>query len=217
VTATEPATRDDTPVLTDAQRAVVEDNFGLVGFTISRYFPHLAGDPDAFQDGVLGLMRAALDYDPARARISTYAVPWIRQALGRGQERRMGKNYRAARYRGEEYTPPLSLDSLVAGDGDDGLPLEGKVTAEVPDPADQVAERLDATLLARRVWGACRDELRDDLDRDAARRLVDMVAGRDPDTVELIAFRHGRSRRAVRQRSDRLRSVIRDEITRGTG
>ena len=39
---------------------------------------------DLLQEGVLGLQRAAEKFDPARGyKLSTYSVPWIRQAMGR--------------------------------------------------------------------------------------------------------------------------------------
>jgi len=70
--------------LTDEQRAMVEANVGLVyGFVLRRYGREHPKHDDLVQAGVFGLMRAAQKYDPAKAKFSTYANYWIRQATQR--------------------------------------------------------------------------------------------------------------------------------------
>lgn len=70
--------------LTDEQRAVVEANVGLVyGFVHRRYGGKHPKYDDLIQAGVLGLMRAAQKYDPAKAKFSTYANFWIRNLVAR--------------------------------------------------------------------------------------------------------------------------------------
>jgi RNA polymerase sigma factor (sigma-70 family) len=68
----------------DAKRELIESNLRLV---ISIAFEHRGrGVPlaDLVQEGCIGLTRAAERFDHRRGlRFSTYAVPWIRYAMGR--------------------------------------------------------------------------------------------------------------------------------------
>jgi RNA polymerase sigma factor (sigma-70 family) len=66
---------------------LVEHNLRLVRATAGRWdrstTTALDGD-DLFQEACLGLIRAAEKFDPQRGfRFSTYATPWLRQALAR--------------------------------------------------------------------------------------------------------------------------------------
>lgn len=133
------------PRLTAEQAAVVEANLGLVGHVIGRMGIYGDSHDDAYQDGVLGLMRAAQKYDPAKARFSTYACIWIRQAIGRGHEMAEGRSYRYAREHGLEWSAPLSLDAVL-GDGDD-YSLADFLAVPV-DEHDQEQHDVVASLLA---------------------------------------------------------------------
>lgn len=72
--------------LTDAQKAMVEENISLVWFAINKYgrsIPERDLD-DAYQFACLGLIRAASTYDPdAGVKFSTYAVNGIRWYITR--------------------------------------------------------------------------------------------------------------------------------------
>ena len=115
--------RDAAPLvpLTDDQRAMVEQNLGLVGHTLKVYFGQLCGDEDAWNDGVIGLARATRNYDPNRSSFSTYAINWIRSEIGNGIGRLAGLNARNAHRRGVDYEPPMSLDVVLSDD--DGTSL----------------------------------------------------------------------------------------------
>jgi RNA polymerase sigma factor (sigma-70 family) len=70
-----------------ARNELVEHNLRLVRATAGRWdrstTSALDGD-DLFQEACLGLIRAAEKFDPRRGfRFSTYATPWLRQALAR--------------------------------------------------------------------------------------------------------------------------------------
>ena len=61
---------------------LVMPNFRLVLKEVFRYHPTGMLRSDLFQEGVLGLQKAAYRYDPAhKTRFSTYATYWIRQAI----------------------------------------------------------------------------------------------------------------------------------------
>ena len=67
-----------------ARDELVLRNQGLVGKVARRYFDTGLTFEDLMQEGQIGLIKAGERYDPARGtRFSTYAVWWIRQAIGR--------------------------------------------------------------------------------------------------------------------------------------
>ena len=67
-----------------ARDELVLRNQGLVGNVARRYFDTGLTFEDLMQEGQIGLIKAGERYNPARGtRFSTYAVWWIRQAIGR--------------------------------------------------------------------------------------------------------------------------------------
>ena len=75
----------DLRVSRGAREQLVRHNLRLVVRTAGRFYlpPGMERD-DLVQAGVTGLMRAIERFDPGRGcRFSTYAVPWIRQSIGR--------------------------------------------------------------------------------------------------------------------------------------
>ena len=65
--------------LTEFQRALVEENLGLISCAMTKLPIYLFDSrEDAFQIGSIGLMKAARHYDPSRNILfSTYAMPCI--------------------------------------------------------------------------------------------------------------------------------------------
>src|SRR5688572_19046923 len=75
------------PMDVEARNARVLENLGLVGALLKGRLRGWGGvDPDdAYQFGVMGLLRAAEKFEPGRGfRFSTYATSWIRHAIRRG-------------------------------------------------------------------------------------------------------------------------------------
>lgn len=70
-----------------ARNTVIEHNLRLIMHVIThKALPPMPWE-DALQIGVLGLIHAIEKFDPSRGtRFSTYAVPWIRQAIQRAYE-----------------------------------------------------------------------------------------------------------------------------------
>lgn len=60
----------------DVRNAIVEANFGLCGFALKRFIGN-AHYQDAFQTGVLALIKAVEKYDPDVGNFSSYAVKCI--------------------------------------------------------------------------------------------------------------------------------------------
>jgi RNA polymerase primary sigma factor len=67
-----------------ARNLLVEANMRLVVGIARHYNTSLISFEDIVQEGAIGLMKAVERFDPQRGcRLSTYATPWIRQAISR--------------------------------------------------------------------------------------------------------------------------------------
>jgi RNA polymerase sigma factor (sigma-70 family) len=67
----------------EARTHLIEANLRLVAFVAQRYQGHGLPLADLNQEGFFGLARAAQTFDSAQGAFSTYAVPWIQQAIRR--------------------------------------------------------------------------------------------------------------------------------------
>jgi RNA polymerase primary sigma factor len=67
----------------EAKALLIEANLRLLSFVAKRYQGHGLPVRDLVQEGVFGLARAAELFDPTQGAFSTYAVPWIAQAIRR--------------------------------------------------------------------------------------------------------------------------------------
>lgn len=130
--------RDTAPIrLNDRQRDLVEDNIGLVGYALARYGHQGVGyGEDAFQIGLIGLMRAAACFDNARGvRFATYAVHCILSEL-KQEHRRMTRPSRGGGMR------TLSLDLPCRLAGEEDIHLADQIPCDECDIEEQLA-RLD--------------------------------------------------------------------------
>lgn len=78
--------------LTDDQRKMVEDNLALVKFILNRKFDGVRPEnwDDMFQDGAVGLCRAAMLYEPEKGiRFSSFASLCILNEIGNRSRRRL--------------------------------------------------------------------------------------------------------------------------------
>jgi len=76
--------------LDQAVNNAVEAN-GRIALSMQlRYFTPVGAitRADLIQGGAMGLRRAAIDFDPAQAKFTTYAVAWVRQGMGEQFARR---------------------------------------------------------------------------------------------------------------------------------
>jgi hypothetical protein len=187
------------PALTDEQAETVAANLGLVGWVLGK-----AGTPerewdDSWQDGVLGLCRAAQLFDPDRGfRFSTYARAWIMQGIQKGRDELLGSGFRRARDRGVEWSPPLSLDSTFEVESHTMGPLtEVGVVDRGPGVERQAVASvtLDEARALARSWGL------DDLGRSVVEALFASPDGESFTMIDArLAAVHGVSRETARRR-----------------
>lgn len=189
------------PPLTDDESKMVAANLGLVQWTMNRWFSHLKPHEheDAWQDGVLGLMRAVQKFDPATARIATYAPIWIRQSIDRGREQFEGVNYRAAKRAGRvvDYKTPVPLSTDAMRDNGWGT---HDIGTTLVDPTAQVDESACWRDVLDRLAAACVD----DIERAILRAAFDMADAQVPERDQVVAAEFGVSKELVRRRRRRM-------------
>lgn len=189
--------------LTAEQQAVVAANLGLVGRVVK---PGMPGYEDAFQNGVLGLARAAQKFDPAKGfAFSTYATFWIKRYVQEAGE--LGSEHGPANYRRHKnnHTDLPSLAALDAPVGDDGSALGDFLAAADDAEADALA-RAGLTELV----GTLRRVAKDDTDC----QIIGALLERSPPSLRVIGERHGMSMTAVQHRLLRLRARARHPVFR---
>jgi RNA polymerase primary sigma factor len=70
--------------LQQLRQEMITANVGLVAFVANKHKTTVLSFDDLVQEGVVGLIKAVDRFDPYRGfQFSTYAVPWIKQAISR--------------------------------------------------------------------------------------------------------------------------------------
>src|SRR4051812_12789480 len=179
-----------------AKDRLVRCNLRLVASVARRHAGRGLAMEDLLQEGVVGLIRAAEKYDWRRGtRFSTYAVPWIRQAISQA----LANTGRLIRLPAPQHLQAEKLARAERGLLERGAhPGAAALAAAtgLPEAAIQRIRRADtpAASLDAPVG-------------DGAGRLVDLVAdAQEPVDVALAAAR----RRAVRLSVERLEGRDRD-------
>lgn len=101
--------------MTGEQEALVLDNLRLAHHFANRY-SRVLGDEDAFSDACVGLVQAALAFDPIKGKFSSFAALRINGALVDEMRRRPGGRNRHARGDAPVF---CSLDEFPAEWGED--------------------------------------------------------------------------------------------------
>lgn len=97
---------------------LILENMKLVNFVLHKYFPRLAFDEDMIQVGMVGLCRAAENYDESKGKFTTLAARSIRNTI-LNELRDNAKN-----------PPALSLSTVIY-EGDDGeVELEDSICGD---------------------------------------------------------------------------------------
>lgn len=124
--------------LTDQQRALVEKNLGLIGYTIRKFGLKNAvlGD-EIWQIGALGLMRAAQEFDAERASFESFAIRCIESEI------RMERRKRLAAKRGRGFkTVSLEEPLEMAGERFRISTLRDTLVSLTPSVEDTVLQAL---------------------------------------------------------------------------
>ncbi len=186
----------------EAKERLVRCNLRLVATVARRHIGRGLSMEDLLQEGVVGLIRAAEKFDWRRGtRFSTYAVPWIRQAITHAlantsrlvrlpapqhlEAERLARAERALEERGSE----AGADALAAETGMAVAAVErvrradartASLDAPVGDGATVLGDLLAASDALEPIDVALAAER-----RRAVRRSVERLTGRDRDVVRL--------------------------------
>jgi RNA polymerase primary sigma factor len=183
-----------------AKDRLVRCNLRLVASVARRHVGRGLPMEDLLQEGVVGLIRAAEKFDWRRGtRFSTYAVPWIRQAIAQG----LANTGRLIRL-----PAPQHLQAERLARAERGLLERGAADPGVAELAAATGLEEAAVLRIRRA-----DAPAASLDApvgDGGGRLGDLVADeREPVDVAVAAARRRTVRRSVERLADRDRAVMR--------
>jgi RNA polymerase sigma factor (sigma-70 family) len=217
---------------------LVEANLRLAADAARRRRPTPGYDnDDAFQEAVLGLLRAAEKFDPWKGfRFSTYASQWIGQRLDRsradlGRTVRLPvhvdadlRKYLAIERRLERYggRPPTADDiARVAGTSSDAVrkvlraPIEPlSLDAEAANVSDRTTPDPSEEVLDRCAVDDLFEMLDELSERERAVLLARYGIGRPEATLEEIGNEFGVTRERIRQIEDaalkRLTSIARN-------
>ncbi|MFN8535089.1 MAG: sigma-70 family RNA polymerase sigma factor [Dehalococcoidia bacterium] len=185
-----------------ARNRLVQQNLRLVYREAIRYRGFWLDLADLVQEGCIGLLQAAERYDPDRGvRFSTYAVPWIRQAVDRASKahRRLVRIPRTVDVSSgddpdaaprPDLLPPASLDVPS------GVPGSETLAESLADPsADPERDAIHSVLLESLGAALSRCPRRE---REVIVRRYGL-AGCTPQSHEAIAGDLGVCRERVRQ------------------
>lgn len=187
-----------TQALSAAQRRLVAENIGLVTVHLRRFADNPALPrrdrewEDLFQEGCLGLIRAASIYRAGRGiPFAAFAMPRIRNAVGRAldmrfstitvpspaqvaQRKRRSKNFNSAAYKAPKVHSLSHRLARVLADGE-----RGKVDLDRRPPSRRGARETVANRLRgkyeRALDAACAAVLQSASRRDDRQRLVRML------------------------------------------
>lgn len=180
--------------LTEAQRALVEENLGLISFAMRNVPVYLFDSrEDAFQIGSIGLLKAARSYDPARNTLfPTYAMACITNELRMGVRRINVSN------------PPgrlSSCDAMLTNSDGESFSLIDMIPSDAPLPDELYIRR--ETL--RRVLSL----LKGMKDPDAY-RIISMIVRncRQEDVASVL----GLTQSAVSRKLRKIRSALLEAI-----
>ena len=182
-------------VLTDSQRALVEENLGLISYAMKKLPLYLFDYEDAFQIGAIGLMKAAYAFDPERnLKFATFAVPCIVNEL------------RMALRHINSSNPPgrtCSYDATLLNLDGEAYSLIDFIPSneQLPDEQYVVHETLDSVIAI----------LRNIRDKDAFMIVQMVVQNRSQEEIAAVL---GITQSAVSRKIRKIRSSLRDALSK---
>lgn len=209
------------PALTPEQQAMVAANLGLVGFVLRKWASAVPESQyqDAWQDGLLGLMRAVQKFDPSKGfRFATYAVPWIRQGIQRGIGNLEGRSYRSAD-RGEtglQWQRPTSLDAPIGDDAETDT-LASFLEDQRPAPDRQALAVAQLGEVANVLRSITRNRLEQAIAHELLRSSELSWSKRDEALAARLQVTREHVRRTRLQLQERLRDHFDDDYLEEAG
>lgn len=112
-------------MLTDQQRRMVEENLPLVTFVMNEHIQYVRQDEwdDVFQEGAIGLCRAAALFSPEQGvKFTSFAVPCIVNAIYAYLRKKTSKKMRF-------YMEALRLEDFSCDERSEKMKVEGTICA----------------------------------------------------------------------------------------
>lgn len=128
--------------MSDRQTTDFEENIGLVGFTIKKFFPQLISDDDLYQVGLIGLWKATEKFNKSKAAFSTFAIKCIRNEVIMELRRRDRK----------DRLVPLSLDAPVLGLDDSGSGIVTYMESSIVTDDSTLPNNVDIELRLKELF-----------------------------------------------------------------
>lgn len=103
------------------RQKLIEENLKLVYFIVNTYYPRYISDEDITQVGMIGLCKAAKNYDENRGTFSTFAGKCIKNEINRelrNRNKRIPTLSLDYEYRGGEDSESFNLTETLLGDLD---------------------------------------------------------------------------------------------------
>lgn len=175
--------------------SLVEANLGLVRKIAYEYSQKSSADyEDLFQEGVIGLIRAAEKFDPKMGNaFSTYAVYWIKQKMQRYVESTLQASAMARKSRGKIYATRKKLEEagitptpeLIAAELDLSVSdVIGVLNPEVVSLYAPIGDDDEGCLLDTMV--ADNDSLDANMEREATVKMVQNAISKLPPRERLV-------------------------------
>ena len=127
------------------QTKLIEDNIKLVYFVVNKHYPTYIGDEDIIQTGMIGLCKAAQNFDESKGTFSTFACKCIQNEIRielRARSKQIPTLSLDYEYKGGDDSDSFNLTDMIIGDLDVGYIDLDSVYAKLNGTGKEVLELL---------------------------------------------------------------------------
>jgi RNA polymerase sigma factor (sigma-70 family) len=164
---------------------------------------------DLVAEGVIGLIRAAENFDLSRdVRFSTYAAWWVRNELS-GAMKRVRGSFAVINEEAARDWPPAEAEETAPADRmrPDAFYDLDSLPGDLPSPEEDAMRRSDEEMLSRQLRAALMELGPDEIEIVRRRRLVPQ-----PEPVKALARDLGKTPERVRQIETRALQRLRQKL-----